>query len=120
MIITGSILIGHCFVPSLIVAPFTATAVLINIFLLEFPIKIKDFLCFLGNNSSNIWFVHMFYYLTLFEGLVYGMKYPLLITVTMFVLCICSSQIIYLIYNPIDKYLIILGKRNLVNERSKD
>lgn len=65
-------------------------------------IKIFDFL---GTHSTNIWLVHMFFYLTLFAGLVQNLKYPILIFIGMIILCTAVSYVINLIYKPIIKLL---------------
>lgn len=65
-------------------------------------IKIFDFL---GTHSTNIWLVHMFFYLTLFTGLVQNLKYPIFIFIGRMVICIAVSYVINLIYTPIIKLL---------------
>lgn len=59
---------------------------------------IKQLFNFLGTHSTNIWLVHMFFYLTLFPGLVQNFKYPLFIFLGMMVICIAVSYIIKFIY----------------------
>ncbi len=93
--------IGHSIVQSMIVAPITAMIVLMSLTLADLPKWLSSGLAFLGRHSTNIWFVHMFFYLTLFEGLVFYAKYPLLIALFMFAICIGVSYIIELIYKPI-------------------
>lgn len=56
-------------------------------------------------NIKNIWLVHMFFYLTLFAGLVQNLKYPILIFIGMIILCTAVSYVINLIYKPIIKLL---------------
>lgn len=63
-------------------------------------IKIFDFL---GMHSTNIWLVHMFFYLVLFAGLVQNLKYPLFMFIGMMAICTAVSYIINLIYKPIVK-----------------
>lgn len=57
---------------------------------------------FLGKHSTNIWLVHMFFYATLFPGLVQKAKYPLAILGFMLVLCITVSYVEILLENLID------------------
>ena len=54
----------------------------------------KNIFLFLGKHSTNIWLVHMFFYMYLFRGLVTIVKYPLFMLGFMLVLCIGSSYII--------------------------
>lgn len=100
--------LGHCIVQSMVVAPFTAMAVLISLFLIKLPAWLDHFLSFLGKHSTNIWFTHMFFYLTLFKGFVFHAKYPILIIVFMFTICILISMLINAIYQPIKKRIDLL------------
>lgn len=59
---------------------------------------IKQLFNFLGTHSTNIWLVHMFFYLTLFPGLVQNFKYPLFIFLGMMLICIAVSYIVNVIY----------------------
>ena len=101
MIIIGlpvAAFIGHSIVQSLFVAPFTATIVLMSLFVAKLPKAINTILLFLGQHSTNIWFIHMFFYLTLFEGFVFIAKYPIVIALLMFTICIPCSIVINKFY----------------------
>ncbi len=93
--------IEHGIIQSVIVAPITAMIVLVSLTLADLPKWLSSGLAFLGKHSTNIWLVHMFFYLTLFEGLVFRAKYPVLIALFMFAICIGVSYLIELIYKPI-------------------
>ena len=93
--------VGHCMIQSLFVAPFTALAVMVSLFLAKLPKWLESILFFMGQHSTNIWLVHMFFYLTPFEGLVFRAKSPVFIVAVMFVLCITASMAINFIYTPI-------------------
>lgn len=71
--------LGHCFVQSAFVAPFAAAAVLAGLFLAKLPEWVEKVFLLLGKHSTNIWLVHMFFYLSLFPGFVFAAKYPVLI-----------------------------------------
>ena len=58
---------------------------------------------FLGKHSTNIWLTHMFFYATLFTGLVQIVKYPLLMLGFLLVLCIVASCIEILIEKLINR-----------------
>ena len=97
--------VGHCIVQSAIVAPITAAAVLVWLFTANLPPCINHIFLFLGKHSTNIWLVHMFFYLTLFKNFVFIAKYPVLILLLMLAVCIlisCTvnwiSQKIYILY----------------------
>ena len=96
--------LGHCIVQSLIVAPITAFTVLLSLFISELPDKINKLLIMLGEHSTNIWLVHMFFYMYIFEDLVFKAKYPILILIFMVTVCVFTSYSI----NAIKK---LSGKR---------
>ncbi|MBD5105621.1 MAG: acyltransferase [Lachnospiraceae bacterium] len=56
--------------------------------------KIKRFFLFFGKHSTNIWLVHMFFYLFIFKDLVFVAKYPVFILAFMLGLTLASSYII--------------------------
>ena len=98
------------FEKSLLLLPYTLT-----VFFL-FPIMEKTtwlqrgFL-FLGKHSTNIWLIHMFFYLVLFRGLVLKLKYPLLMFVGIMVLSIASSYVIQGILFAIDKVAVNIKEK---------
>lgn len=53
---------------------------------------------FLGTHSTNIWLIHMFFYLYMFPGLVFSAKYPVLILLYLLAICVAFSYAINLIY----------------------
>ena len=105
----------HCLEQSLIIAPITALSVLVSLFLLKLPTWLGNTLAFLGKHSTNIWFTHMFFYLTLFPGLVFHAKYPILILMLMLSICLPISFLIDHIYQPIrtriDRFMLNFSSR---------
>lgn len=97
--------IGHCIVQSVFVSPFTAMAVLAFLFSVRVPNFVRQSLLFMGNHSTNIWFTHMFFYLTLFEGLVFVAKYPIPIFLMMLVITVGVSYVIQFVHKGISKLL---------------
>lgn len=65
----------------------------------------ERFFLFWGKHSTNIWLVHMFFYRTLFIGLVFVVKYPVFIYCFMMALCVMSSWIIETVCRPVENYL---------------
>lgn len=100
------VLLSHCFAQSVFFAPFTAITTLVALFLIKTPKKIDAILAFLGKHSTNIWLIHMFFYVSLFNGFVFRAKYPVLIVSEMFALCIVTSFIINMIYVPICNWVV--------------
>ena len=69
------------------------------------PKWLNNLLSYLGEYSTNMWLIHMFFYMIYFKNLVYGAKYSFLIFPWLVVLCLASSYIVNLIYNPIIRNL---------------
>ena len=88
-------------VPSFFAAPISG---FILLFLFQKAYKPDWFRkCFLtlGNNSTNIWLTHMFFYLYVFTGLVFAAKYPILILMFMLAITMAVSLIINAIHKPL-------------------
>lgn len=100
-VISLCILLLHCVIPSAFLAPFTALATLCILIVTRFPKVIETSVCFLGKHSTNIWLIHMFFYMGLFDGLVFIAKYPPFIAIFMFLICIAVSLFINVLYHPI-------------------
>lgn len=56
--------------------------------------RTKKFFLFFGKHSTNIWLVHMFFYLFIFKDLVFVVKYPVFILAFMLGLTLACSYII--------------------------
>lgn len=99
------LVIIHSFYESMIIAPITGIAFICFFNLMDRSEKFKKVLDFLGSHSSNIWFTHMFFYMTIFPKLTFAPQYPILIFGWLIVLCLISSYIINLMYKPIIKLM---------------
>ena len=97
--------IGHSLIQSLFVAPFTAAAVLISLFLAKLPGWARTIFLMLGKHSTNIWLVHMFFYLQLFTGFAFWGCYPVFVLALMLCACFLSSLVIDSIYRPVLSWL---------------
>lgn len=85
-------IVSHGIVESLILAPIYALITICIVSLWKG--KIILLLKYIGEHSTNIWLIHMFYYLVLFEGFIFRFKYPVVIYMMMLGLCLASSYII--------------------------
>lgn len=92
----------HCLEPSLILAPITGIVTLTCFWLGEKPEWLCRVLTFFGGHSTNIWLVHMFYYLVLFKGLAFQAKYPLFV----FTLLLGLSTVTSLVLQPVYERMI--------------
>jgi len=64
---------------------------------------------FLGKHSTNIWLCHMFFYSTLFTGLIQTFRYPLVMLGLLLVLCVSVSYIEILLERFINKLFVLIN-----------
>lgn len=93
----------HAIVPSLIVAPITGLSTIVCFSVAEKPKWIQKSLLFLGHHSTNIWLIHMFFYLVLFKDFVFVAKYPAPIFLFLLIICVSVSYIIQFCYKLLVK-----------------
>ena len=102
LMFTGMIVV-HGMVQSLFVAVITATVTIILLCVCPLPKRLTSLLCYLGEHSTNIWLVHMFFYTVLFDGFVFCAKYPILIFLLLLAVSLASSYVIKWLSKPILK-----------------
>lgn len=95
----------HGFIQTAFISPFTGISFIILFNLIEKPKFLNDLLYYFSQHSTNIWLIHMFFYMTYFKDLIFLAKYPILIFLWLIVLCLISSYIVKFIYNIIAKKL---------------
>jgi len=87
--------------PALFFAPISGFVVLFLFHKLNKPSWLKKCFLILGKNSTNIWLTHMFFYAYIFVGLVYRVKFPILILFLMVVITLLTSVLINAIHKPV-------------------
>ena len=102
LVFTGMIVV-HGMVQSLFVAVITATVTIILLCVCPLPKRLTSLLCYLGEHSTNIWLVHMFFYAVLFEGFVFCAKYPIPVFLLLLLSSLASSYVIKWLSKPILK-----------------
>ena len=98
-------IVAHGIVQTLFVAVFTGIVFICVFNLIDKPKWINRLFNYLGDHSTNIWLIHMFFYMIYFKDLVYGAKYSFLIFSWLIILCLVSSYIVNLIYKLIIGYI---------------
>lgn len=91
----------HGFIQTAFVSPFTGIVFIILFNLIDKPKFLDDLLYYFSKHSTNIWLIHMFFYVIYFKDLVFAAKYPIFIFLWLIVLCLISSYVVNFIYNPI-------------------
>ena len=95
----------HSIIPSVAIAIFTGITIIITFNLTKKSKVTEKVFVFFGKHSTNIWLTHMFFYVYIFEDLVFAAKYPLSILIFMLMLTIASSYIIMYINEKVLKIL---------------
>lgn len=96
-----SMLIFHGFVETAFVAPFIGIVFIVLFNLMQIPNYLNNILYYLSKHSTNLWLIHMFFYMIYFKNLVFAPKYPIFIFIGLIILCLISSYLIKFIYNII-------------------
>ncbi len=99
----AGMIVMHGIVPTLFVAFITATVTIILLCICPLPKWTTDLLCYFGEHSTNIWLVHMFFYGSLFDGIVFAAKYPLPVFIFLLLLSLAASYVIKFLSKPILK-----------------
>jgi len=100
-----SLVIIHAIFESMFIAPFTAIAFICFFNLMDKIIFIQKVFTFFGNHSTNIWLIHMFFYITFLPGITFAPRYPVLILLWLLLLCLITSYVINSIYQPIIHFI---------------
>lgn len=112
-----SMLIFHAFVETAFVAPFIGIVFIVLFNFMHIPDFLNNILYYLSRHSTNIWLIHMFFYIIYFRNLVFMPKYTVLIFIWLLILCLVSSYIVNIFYNFCIKNInyIIKSKINSIN-----
>ena len=102
LMFTGMIVV-HGMVQSLFVAVITATVTIILLCVCPLSKRLTSLLCYLGEHSTNIWLVHMFFYAVLFKEFVFCAKYPIPVFLLLLLSSLASSYVIKWLSKPILK-----------------
>lgn len=99
------LIVFHGVVPNFIVAPFTALAFIFLFLQLDLPSAINKTLDFFTPHATNIWLVHMFFYMIFFPKFIYGFTYVLPIFLALIMSSVLSSYLINAINKPLQKWV---------------
>lgn len=99
------LIVIHGLVPNFIIAPFTGIAFIFLFNQLPVQKGIERALLWLSDHATNMWLVHMFFYLIYFKSFIYSPKYVLPIFLLLVVCSVLSSLIINFINQAVLKAL---------------
>lgn len=105
--LTGILLLVlfHGLVPNFIVAPFTGLGFIFLFLQLDLHASVNKLIDFFMPHATNIWLVHMFFYMIYFPEFIYSPKFVVPIFALLVVLSLLSSYLIKAIEKPLTKYL---------------
>lgn len=90
-LIIFSLIVFHAIIPNFIIAPFTAIIFIFLYCQLDLSEKTQKLIDFFTPHSTNIWLIHMFFYLIFFPEFIYSFRYPVVIFFILVVICIFCS-----------------------------
>lgn len=106
ILVCAGMLIGHTLIiPSLFIAPLTGLIIIILFTSWNKPHIVESIFLILGKHSTNIWLIHMFFFLYIFKNLVFIGKYPVIILCIMLGICMVFSWMINKVLHPINTYI---------------
>ncbi len=100
------LIVFHGLVPNFIVAPLTALGFIFLFLQLRLFSVIDKGLDFFSAHSTNLWLIHMFFYMIYFEEIIYAPQYPFVIFIWLVLWCLIASYIVNLIYNKSEKAIL--------------
>ncbi|SEQ06076.1 acyltransferase family protein [Epilithonimonas lactis] len=105
LILIVGLIVFHGLVPNFVVAPFTGLAFIFLFLQIKLPDFVTRFLDYFAPHATNIWLVHMFFYMIFFPGIVYGFKYVPVIFLALVMMCLASSYVINFIKEKIQRII---------------
>ena len=99
------LIVFHGFVPNFIVAPFTALGFIFLFLQVKLKNLVNNMLDFFTPHATNIWLVHMFFYMIYFKEFVYSFSNVLLIFFVLLSLSLVSSYVINFLNTKVHQQL---------------
>lgn len=100
------LIVFHGIIPNFIVAPFTALGFVFLFLQMRLAKPLNKALDFFNPHSTNLWLIHMFFYMIYFKEIIYAPQYPLLIFGWLVLWCVIASYMVNAIYTKIEKALL--------------
>lgn len=100
------LMILHGLVPNFIIAPFTALGFIFLFLQMNLGRIVDKGLDFFNPHSTNLWLIHMFFYMIYFKEIIYAPQNPVLIFAWLVLWCLIASYFVNFIYNKLEKALL--------------
>ncbi|MNS56522.1 Acyltransferase family protein [compost metagenome] len=98
-----ALVVLHAIIPNFIIAPFLAMPFIFLFLQVQWPGWMTSLLDFMAPHATNMWLVHMFFYITYFHDFIFSFRYIPLIFIVLVACSIASSFVINFIIKLISK-----------------
>lgn len=88
------LIVIHGLIPNFVIAPFIAVPFMFLFVQIKLPTYIDSALDYIAPHATNMWLVHMFFYMVYFEQFIYSATYVIPIFLLLVCCCIMSSIVI--------------------------
>ena len=95
----------HGFIPNLIIAPFTALIFIFTFVQMNFSKGVNLVLDYMASHATNLWLIHMFFYLIYFRAFIYSATYVIPVFLLLVGVCLLSSYVVKGIETPVKRFL---------------
>lgn len=99
-------IVFHGIITNFIVVPLTALGFVFLFLQMNLAKPLNKALDFFNPHSTNLWLIHMFFYLIYFKEIIYAPQYPFLIFGWLVLWCVIASYMVNAIYTKIEKALL--------------
>ncbi len=89
-----ALVILHGLVPNFFIAPFIGLVFILIYCQMDISSFFQKIIDFFTPHATNIWLIHMFFYLIYFPNLIYSPKYPVLIFFWLVLWCLAASYLV--------------------------
>lgn len=100
-----TLILLHAMIPNFFIAPLTGILFIFLYCQLDLSENVQKLIDFFTPHSTNIWLIHMFFYLIFFPNFIYSFRYPVFIFFILVLICVCCSFIINLINKKLQKII---------------
>lgn len=94
-------IVFHGIVPNFVIAPFTALVFMFMFLQIKLSVFLNRSLDYFKPHSTNIWLIHMFFYMIYFSDFIYSFQYVPLIFFVLLGMCLLSSSVVNFINQKI-------------------
>lgn len=105
LLLIVSAIVLHALIPNFIVAPFTGLIFIFAFTQMKLSVNIDRFLDFFTPHATNLWLIHMFFYMIYFPEFIYSPHYVFPIFMLLVAVTLLSSYLVQLIEKPVTKIL---------------